>query len=124
MICAKDKREARLRRKKRVRKKIKGTPESPRLTVFKTAKHIYAQIIDDSAGRTLVTASTVAKDLNSKANKGIGGNIKGAVLVGEAIGKKGRKGGIKRVVFDRNGFLYHGRVKALADAARENGLEF
>jgi len=124
MICAKDKREARLRRKKRVRKKIKGTPESPRLTVFKTAKHIYAQIIDDSAGTTLVTASTVAKDLDSKANKGIGGNIKGAILVGEAIGKKGRKAGIKRVVFDRNGFLYHGRVKALADAARENGLEF
>jgi len=123
MICAKDKREARLRRKKRVRKKIKGTPESPRLTVFKAAKHIYAQIIDDSAGRTLVTASTVAKDLDSKA-KGIGGNIKGAILVGEAIGKKGRKAGIKRVVFDRNGFLYHGRVKALADAARENGLEF
>ncbi len=123
MTSIKGKREARLKRKKRVRKKIKGTPERPRLAVFKTARHIYAQIIDDSVGRTLVTASTLPKDLNSKV-KGIGGNIKGAILVGETIGKRGKEKGIKKVVFDRNGFLYHGRVKALADAAREKGLEF
>jgi len=123
MISIQDKRGAWLKRKKRVRKKIKGTPERPRLTVFKTARHMYAQIIDDSTGRVLVTASTISKDLKSK-TKGISGNIKGAILVGETIGKKGRKKRIKQVVFDRNGFLYHGRVKALADKARENGLEF
>jgi len=123
MISIKAKRENRLKRKKRVRKKIKGTPERPRLTVFKTAKHIYAQIIDDSTGRTLVAASTISKDFKAKA-RGISGNIKGAVLVGETIGKKGIEKGIKKIVFDRNGFLYHGRVKALADAARENGLAF
>ena len=123
MISIKPKRENRLKRKKRVRKKIEGTPETPRLTVFRTARHIYAQIIDDSSGGTLVAASTISKDLKSKA-KGISGNIKGAILVGETIGKKGRKKRIKQVVFDRNGFLYHGRVKALADKARENGLEF
>ncbi len=123
MTSIKDKREDRLKRKKRVRKKIKGTPQRPRLTVFKTATNIYAQIIEDSVGRTLVAASTISKDLKSKA-KGISGNIKGAILVGESIGKKGVGKGIKEVVFDRNGFLFHGRVKALADAARENGLKF
>ena len=123
MISIQDKRGAWLKRKKRVRKKIKGTPERPRLTVFKTARHMYAQIIDDSTGRVLVTASTISKDLKSK-TKGISGNTKGAILVGETIGKEARKKRIKQVVFDRNGFLYHGRVKALADKARENGLEF
>jgi large subunit ribosomal protein L18 len=123
MISIQDKRGAWLKRKKRVRKKIRGTPQRPRLTVFKTARHMYAQIIDDTTGRVLVTASTLSKDLKAK-TKGISGNIKGAILVGETIGKKGRKKRIKQVVFDRNGFLYHGRVKALADKARENGLEF
>jgi large subunit ribosomal protein L18 len=123
MISVTNKRDARLKRKKRVRKKIQGTPERPRLTVFKTAKHIYTQIIDDSTGRTLVSAATLSKDLKPKV-KGIGGTIKGAVLVGESIGKKGSAKGIKEVVFDRNSFPYHGRVKALADAARENGLVF
>jgi large subunit ribosomal protein L18 len=123
MISVTDKRDARLRRKKRVRKRIQGTPERPRLTVFKTARHIYAQIIDDSTGRTLVSAATLSKDLKSKV-KGIGGNIKGAVLVGESIGTKGKAKGITEVVFDRSSFLYHGRVKALADAAREKGLIF
>lgn len=123
MISSKDKKDNRLKRKKRVRKKIKGTPERPRLTVFKSARHIYAQIIDDSIRGTLVAASTVSKDLKSK-NQGISGNIKGAILVGGTIGKKGIEKGIKEIVFDRNGFLYHGRVKALADAARENGLKF
>ena len=123
MIGAKDKRYARLKRKKRVRKKFAGTPERPRLTVYKSAKHIYAQIVDDQSRRTLIAASSMSKDLKSKA-KGISGNMKGAMVVGEAIGKKGKEKGITKVVFDRNGFLYHGRIKALADAARENGLEF
>jgi large subunit ribosomal protein L18 len=117
MISIKDKKENRLKRKKRVRKKIKGTPERPRLTVFKTAKHMYAQIVDDNNGRTLVATSTISQDFKSKA-KGISGNIKGAILVGETIGK------IKKIIFDRNGFLYHGRIKALADAARKSGLIF
>jgi large subunit ribosomal protein L18 len=123
MISIKDKRVARLKRKKRVRKKIMGIPEKPRLTVYRSARHIYAQIIDDSTGRTLLAVSTTSKDLKSK-TKGISSNLKGAKLVGETIGKKGTKKGIKKVVFDRNGFLFHGRVKALADAAREHGLEF
>lgn len=123
MISSKDKRAARLKRKRRVRKKVRGTPERPRLTVFKTARHLYAQIIDDMGGKTLVAASTTSKDLRPKV-KGISGNIRGAVVVGESIARKGTEAGIKKVVFDRNGFLYHGRVKALADAARENGLEF
>jgi len=123
MISIKDKRDARLKRKKRVRKKIYGTPERPRLAVFKTARHIYAQVIDDSTGRTLVSASTISKDLRPKA-KGVSGNMKGATLVGDFIGKKGKAKGITEVVFDRGSFPYHGRVKALADAARENGLIF
>jgi large subunit ribosomal protein L18 len=123
MISIKDKKENRLKRKKRVRKKIKGTPERPRLTVFKTAKHMYAQIVDDNNGRTLVATSTISQDFKSKA-KGISGNIKGAILVGETIGKKGIEKGIKKIIFDRNGFLYHGRIKALADAARKSGLIF
>jgi len=119
----KENRLARLKRKKRVRRKIQGKPERPRLTVFKSARHIYAQIIDDTNGKTLFTASTISKDLKSN-TKGIGGNIKGAIVVGESIGKIATKKGITEVVFDRNGFLFHGRVKALADTARENGLKF
>ena len=123
MVSIKKKTETRLKRKKRIRRKISGTSERPRLTVFRSARHIYAQIIDDSTGKTLLSASTISKDI--KANvKGISGNIKGAKLIGEAIAKKGEEKGIKEVVFDRNGFLYHGRVKALADAAREKGLKF
>jgi large subunit ribosomal protein L18 len=123
MISIKDKSDARLKRKKRVRKKIYGTPERPRLAVFKTTRHIYAQVIDDSTGRTLVSASTISKDLKPKV-QGISGNIRGAALVGETIGKKGTANGITEVVFDRGSFPYHGRVRALADAARENGLIF
>ncbi len=123
MISVARKRQARLKRKQRVRKKIRGTSERPRLSVFKTARHIYAQLIDDSTGRTLVSASTLSKDLKSNV-EGISGNIKGAKLVGESIGKKGKAKGVKAIVFDRNSFPYHGRVKALADAAREMGLEF
>ena len=103
--------------------KIEGNPERPRLTVFKSARHIYAQIIDDSTGKTLLTASTISKDLREKM-EGNSGNIKGSILVGKAIGERGVEKGITEVVFDRNGFLFHGRVKALADAAREKGLKF
>lgn len=115
--------EARLKRKKRVRTKVRGTPQRPRLSVFRTAKHIYAQIIDDTAAQTLVDASSVSKELRP-AVKGKGGNKAGAALVGEAIAKRAAGKGIKQVIFDRNGFLYHGRVKTLAEAARQHGLEF
>jgi len=113
----------RKRRHLRVRKKVFGTPERPRLCVFRSAKHIYAQIIDDIAGRTLVSASTLSPDVKKQLT-GYPGNIESAKVVGKVIGRKAIDMGIKKVVFDRGGFLYHGRVKALADAAREEGLEF
>ena len=116
-------REARLRRKKRVRKKVKGSPERPRLSVFKSARHIYAQIIDDASASTLADASSLSRDIRSEVGKK-GGSKEGAAIVGKFIGKKAQEKGIKRVIFDRNGFLYHGRVKVLAEAARESGLEF
>ncbi|GAB4261760.1 50S ribosomal protein L18 [Deferrisoma sp.] len=116
------KRRARLARKKRVRKKIRGTPGRPRLTVYKSLKHIYAQIIDDSTGRTLVAASTVARDLRGDLKST--GNLEAARAVGLAIGRKALARDITRVVFDRNGYLYHGKAKALAEAAREAGLQF
>jgi large subunit ribosomal protein L18 len=115
--------EARLRRKKRVRKKIRGTAERPRLCVFRSTKHVYAQIIDDTAARTLAQASSVSGESRSTIGKK-GGNKEGAAMVGTLIAERALKQGIKRVVFDRNGFLYHGRVKALSEAAREKGLEF
>ena len=115
--------EGRLRRKKRVRKKVKGIPERPRLSVFRSARHIYAQIIDDTSAKTLVTVSSLSKDVRPQMeNKG--GNKEGAAAIGKAIAERALEKGIKRVIFDRNGFLYHGRVKALADAARAGGLEF
>jgi large subunit ribosomal protein L18 len=115
--------EARLRRKKRVRRKVKGSPERPRLSVFKSARHIYAQLIDDTSAKTLVTVSSLTKDVRPQIeNKG--GNKEGAVVIGKAIAERALEKGIKSVIFDRNGFLYHGRVKALADAARAGGLEF
>jgi large subunit ribosomal protein L18 len=113
---------ARLKRKVRVRKKIQGTPVCPRLNVFKSAKHIYAQIIDDVSGVTMVSASTVMKDV--QVGLKYTGNLDAAVKVGAAIAEKARAKGIEKVVFDRSGFLYHGRIKALADAARGNGLSF
>ena len=113
-------RDARQRRKKHIRKKVFGTEERPRLTVFRSAKHIYAQIIDDVDGKTLVAASTVEGP-----HKGAtGGNRDGATAIGKAVAERAREAGITKVVFDRNGYLYHGRVAALADAAREAGLEF
>ena len=115
--------ETRIRRQKRVRKKIRGTREVPRLCVFRSLKHIYAEIIDDEAGRTLAEASSRSKALSLAVGKA-GGNQKGAAMIGEAVAERAVMAGIRRVVFDRIGFLYHGRVKALAEAARKAGLEF
>jgi large subunit ribosomal protein L18 len=109
----------------RQRKRIAGTAERPRLSVFRSVSHIYAQVIDDLNGRTLVSASSVEAAVKGAFAKGIaGGNIKGAEAVGKAIAERSIEKGIKRVVFDRSGFLYHGRVRAVADAARKAGLEF
>ena len=115
--------EARLRRKQRVRKKIRGTPERPRLTIFRSSKHIYAQIIDDTIATTLIDASSLSKDIKPQVLSK-GGNKEGASKIGKQIAERALGKGIKRIVFDRNGFLYHGRIKALAEAAREHGLEF
>lgn len=122
MIAKKNRNESRLRRHLRVRKKITGTQERPRLNVFRSGKHIYAQIIDDQKGVTIVSASTVDKQLRGDIANG--GNVEAAQKVGAAIAKRAQEKGITKVVFDRGGYLYHGRVKALADAAREAGLEF
>jgi large subunit ribosomal protein L18 len=116
------KKAARLKRQTRVRKKIRGTSQRPRLNVFKTAKHIYAQLIDDTNGATVAAASTLLEEVSTGLS--YTGNIEAAQKVGAAIAKKALAKEIKAVVFDRNGFLYHGRVKALAEAARENGLSF
>lgn len=120
MINKGDRNKARLKRHLRVRKKIEGTTERPRLNIYRSSKHMYAQIIDDTKGVTLVSASTVDKE----AKIDNGGNVDAARKVGEMIAKRAVDAGIGRVVFDRGGYLYHGRVKALADAAREAGLEF
>ncbi|MCH5209692.1 MAG: 50S ribosomal protein L18 [Oscillospiraceae bacterium] len=119
MIKKIDTKAARIRRHKRVRKNISGTAERPRLNVFRSAKHIYAQIIDDTKGVTLVAASSMDKDFD-----GYGGNVEGAKKVGAKIAEKASAAGIKAVVFDRGGYVYHGRVAALAEGAREGGLEF
>ncbi|MGE3510659.1 MAG: 50S ribosomal protein L18 [Vicinamibacterales bacterium] len=109
----------------RQRKRISGTAERPRLSVFRSVSHIYAQVIDDLSGRTLVSASTVEPSLKATFTGGVnGGNVKGAEAVGHAIATRSMEKGITRVVFDRAGFLYHGRIRAVADAARKAGLEF
>ena len=109
----------RIKRHKRVRAKISGTPEIPRLNVFRSLNHIYAQVIDDTKGVTLVAASSLDKGF-----EGYGGNVEGAKAVGKAVAEKALAAGIKSVVFDRGGYVYHGRVAALAEGAREGGLEF
>jgi len=119
---AKARREARVKRQVRVRRKVRGSGECPRLCVFRSARHIYAQIIEDATGKTLVATSTIAKEVVE--GQKYTGNVDAAKAVGAAIAKKALEQNIKQVVFDRNGFLYHGRVKALADAAREAGLVF
>lgn len=121
MITKADKNKARLKRHLRVRKKISGTNERPRLSVFRSSKHIYAQLIDDVKGVTLASASTVDKEF---AEVGNGGNVESARKVGELIAKRAIDKGYNNVVFDRGGYLYHGRIQALADAAREAGLQF
>jgi len=113
---------ARLKRKKRIRKNIFGHQERPRLSVFRTAKHIYAQIIDDTKGTTLVAASTLDQEYKDTPVEGKKQDV--AKAVGNLLGKRAMDKGIRKVVFDRNGFLFHGRVKALSDGAREAGLEF
>jgi large subunit ribosomal protein L18 len=115
--------ESRQRRKKRVRRRLQGTSERPRLSVFRSAKHIYAQVIDDTTARTLLAVSSLSKEVKPQL-QGKGGNKEGAAIIGGSIAKRALEQGIKKVVFDRSGFLYHGRIKALAEAARQNGLEF
>ena len=109
----------------RLRKRISGTSERPRLTVFRSVAHMYVQVVDDATGRTIASASTVEPSLKGEMSKAAkGGNVAGAQAIGKAIATRLLGQGVKRVVFDRNGFLYHGRVKAIAEAAREAGLEF
>ena len=110
--------EIRLRIHTRIRKRVEGTPERPRLAVYRSGKHIYAQIIDDTKGHTLASASSL------KADDVKGCNVDGAVAVGKLIAESAKAAGVEKVVFDRGGYLYHGRIKALADAAREGGLDF
>jgi large subunit ribosomal protein L18 len=111
--------EIRRRIHKRIRRKVAGTQERPRLAVFRSLNHIYAQVIDDAQGHTLVAAASTEKDLRKT-----GGNVAGAKQIGKLLAERAKEKGITKVVFDRGGYLYHGRVKALADAAREAGLEF
>ena len=118
-MSTKKKSLARLKIKRRVRGKVAGTAERPRLSVFRSNKQIYAQIIDDLSGNTLASASSLHEENGQKVNK-----VDQAKEVGKMIAESATKAGIKEVVFDRNGYLFHGRVKALADAARENGLKF
>lgn len=114
--------DSRVRRHKRTRKKVFGSPDRLRLSVFRSLNHIYAQIIDDSRGHTIVTASSLDKEFkNEKSHKG---NIKTAKMVGALIAKRALEKGLKKIVFDRSGYLYHGSIKALAEASREAGLEF
>ncbi len=122
MIIPIDRSSERCRIHKRIREKISGRPDRPRLCVFRSLKYIYAQIIDDSQGKTLVAASTAEKEMRGQMKQG--GNIEASKLVGKTIAERAKAKGIKAVVFDRGGYLYHGRVKAVAEAARESGLEF
>ena len=119
MDRAKQRVEARGRIRERIRRNIKGTQERPRLAVFRSLKYIYAQVIDDASGKTIASASSREKDSGAK-----GANAAAAKAVGALIAKKAKDKGITQVVFDRGGYVYHGNIKALADAARENGLEF
>jgi len=122
-IKTKDDRRRRIQM--RQRKRIAGTQERPRLSIFRSASHIYAQVIDDMSGQTLISASSVEPSVKGAFTKGVGGgNLKGAEAIGKTIAERLIGKGIKRVVFDRGGFLYHGRIRAVADAARKAGLEF
>jgi len=123
MNAQKSTRVRRQRRRNHVRKRVRGTAERPRLTVFRSSKHIYAQLIDDDTGRTLASAASNAKKAE-KAATGYGGNVKAATAVGKNLAEAAKAAGITKVAFDRGHYKYHGRVKALADGAREGGLQF
>lgn len=112
----------RIRRCRRIRKKVSGASQCPRLAVFRSLKHIYAQVIDDMKGRTLLSASSLDKEFKERCHSG--GNIKAASLLGEILSQKAKSLGITKIVFDKNGYLYHGRIKAFAEAARKGGLLF
>jgi large subunit ribosomal protein L18 len=116
-----DKNVSRKKRHTRIRKRVEGTPERPRLNIYRSLAHIYAQVIDDTQGKTLASASSLDKDLKTAKN---GGNLEGAKAVGKLVAERAKAAGVEKVVFDRGGYLYHGRVQALADAAREGGLDF
>ena len=116
-----DKNEARQKRHRRVRKRVAGTAERPRLNVYRSLDHIYAQVIDDARGHTLAAASSLDAGLRGDKK---GGSVEGANAVGALVAERAKAAGLAKVVFDRGGYLYHGRIKALADAAREGGLEF
>ncbi|MBM7853842.1 large subunit ribosomal protein L18 [Desulfohalotomaculum tongense] len=122
MIKKPDRKAIRAKRRQRLRNKLRGTAERPRLNVYRSLNHIYAQVIDDDKGVTLVAASSLSPELKGKLETG--GNIEAAKEVGKLIAKKALDSGVKKVVFDRAGYIYHGRVKALAEAAREGGLDF
>ena len=122
MVSKKSRTEVRVKKHRKLRNRLSGTPECPRLAVFRCNNHMYAQIIDDVAGNTLVAASTLQKDV--KANLEKTNNVEAAAALGKVIAEKALEKGIKEVVFDRGGFVYHGKIQALADAAREAGLEF
>jgi len=122
MGTAHTRQQARLKRKGSIRKKMSGTPERPRLSVFRSSRHIYAQVIDDVSGTTLVAASSLEKAV--KEQESLEDNVAMAQYIGKLVGERAVEKGIKKVVFDRNGFLYHGRVKAVSEGARETGLKF
>lgn len=122
MVKANTSREARQRRHERVRKRVEGTPERPRLSVFRSLGHIYAQVIDDRHGATLAAASSLEPDIRTKANEENKAGV--AKIVGRRVAERAREKGVSQVVFDRGGYMYHGRVKALAEGAREGGLQF
>lgn len=117
-----EKKQARLKRKRSIRKRMSGTSERPRLTVFRSSRHIYAQIIDDASGRTLAAASSLEKAVKEALN--MENNVAMAKYIGKLVGERAVEQGIQKIVFDRNGFLYHGRVKAVSEGAREAGLQF
>ena len=121
MITAPRRNQIRQRVHSRIRSKMTGTAERPRLNVYRSLNHIYTQLIDDANGVTIASASTVAK---KGAEKIVGGNVEAAKIIGKMIAERAQAAGVKKVVFDRGGYLYHGRIKALAEAAREGGLEF
>jgi len=122
MNTASIKRQSRFKRKKRIRKKLSGTPERPRLSVFRSSRNIYAQIVDDVSGHTLTAASSLEK--TAKEQNDLKSNVAMARFVGKLVGERAVEKGIQSIVFDRNGFLYHGRVRAVSEGAREAGLDF